>query len=119
MTWVVQLPEGSRPGKHEILVPEGEVDLFSVTINSLHFKLDQGALGMSDPWRTLPLALKPNAVPRINCLLSNFYFCANWSVVPCQMIGLEGPVWGGGYMPRRRRLYATIASWTDTLRTQT
>ena len=49
MTWVVQLPEGSRPGKHEILVPEGEVDLFSVTINSLHFKLDQGALGMSDP----------------------------------------------------------------------
>ena len=37
MTWVVQLPEGSRPGKHEILVPEGEVDLFSVTISSLHF----------------------------------------------------------------------------------
>ena len=69
-------------------------------------KLDQGALGMSDPCGTLPLALKPNAVPRINCLLSNFYFCANWSVVPCQMIGLEGPVWGGGYMPRRRRLYA-------------
>ena len=69
-------------------------------------QLDQGALGMSDPCGTLPLALKPNAVPRINCLLSNFYFCANWSVVPCQMIGLEGPVWGGGYMPRRRRLYA-------------
>ena len=61
---------------------------------------------MSGPCGTLPLALKPNAVPRINCLLSNFYFCANWSVVPCQMIGLEGPVWGGGYMPRRRRLYA-------------
>ena len=61
---------------------------------------------MSDPCGTLPLALKPNAVPRINCLLSNFYFCANWSVVPCQMKGLEGPVWGGGYMPRRRRLYA-------------
>ena len=40
-------------------------------------KLDQGALGMSDPCGTLPLALKPNAVPRINCLLSNFYFCAN------------------------------------------
>ena len=58
------------------------------------------------PCGTLPLALKPNAVPRINWLLSNFYFCANWSVVPCQMIGLEGPVWGGGYMPRRRRLYA-------------
>ena len=70
------------------------------------WKLDQGALGMSDPCGTLPLALKPNAVPRINCLLSNFYFCANWSVVPCQMIGLEGPVWGRGYMPRRRRLYA-------------
>ena len=40
-------------------------------------KIDQGALGMSDPCGTLPLALKPNAVPRINCLLSNFYFCAN------------------------------------------
>ena len=38
MTWVVQLPEGSRPGKHEILVPEGEVDLFSDTISGLHFK---------------------------------------------------------------------------------
>lgn len=37
MTWVVQLPEGSRPSKHEIQVPEGEVDLFSVTISSLHF----------------------------------------------------------------------------------
>jgi len=24
MTWVVELPEGSRPGKHEIMVPEGE-----------------------------------------------------------------------------------------------
>ena len=34
----------------------------------------------------------PNSVPRINCLLSNFYFCANWSVVPCQMVGLEGPM---------------------------
>ena len=40
-------------------------------------KLDQGALGMSDPCGTLQLALKPNSVPRINCLLSNFYFCAN------------------------------------------
>ena len=25
MTWVVELPEGSRPGKHEIKVPEGKV----------------------------------------------------------------------------------------------
>ena len=25
MTWVVELPEGSRPGKLEIMVPEGEV----------------------------------------------------------------------------------------------
>jgi len=24
MTWVVDLPEGSRPGKHEMMVPEGE-----------------------------------------------------------------------------------------------
>ena len=31
-------------------------------------KLDQGALGMSDPCGTLQLALKPNSVPRINCL---------------------------------------------------
>ena len=64
---------------------------------------------MSDPCGTIQLALKPNAVPRINWLLSNFYFCANWSVVPCQMRGLEGPVWGGGYMPRRRRLHAKTA----------
>ena len=41
------------------------------------FKLDQGALGMSDPCGTLQLALKPNSVPRNNCLLTNFYFCAN------------------------------------------
>ena len=40
-------------------------------------KLDQGALGMSDPYGTLQLALKPNSVPRINCLLSNYHFCAN------------------------------------------
>ena len=57
-----------------------------------HLKLDQGALGMSDPCGTLQLALKPNSVPRNNCLLTNFYFCANWSVVPCQMVGLEGPM---------------------------
>ena len=40
-------------------------------------KLDQGALGMSDPCGTLKLALKPNSLPRNNCLLTNFYFCAN------------------------------------------
>ena len=39
-------------------------------------KLDQGALGMSDPCGTLHSALKPYSVSRINCLLSNFYFCA-------------------------------------------
>ena len=44
---------------------------------SLYLKLDQGALGMSDPCGTLKLALKPNSVPRNNCLLTNFYFCAN------------------------------------------
>ena len=43
----------------------------------LEKKLDQGALGMSDPCGTLQLALKPNSVPRNNCLLTNFYFCAN------------------------------------------
>ena len=37
-------------------------------------KLDQGALGMSDPCGTLQLALKPNSVSRINCLLSIFTF---------------------------------------------
>ena len=56
------------------------------------FKLDQGALGMSDPCGTLQFALKPNSVPRINTLLSNFYICANWYVVPCQMVGLKGPM---------------------------
>ena len=63
-----------------------------VWANKRKQKLDQGALGMSDACGTLQLALKPNSVPRINCLLSNFYFCANWSVVPCQMVGLEGPM---------------------------
>ena len=28
MTWVVDLPEGSRPGRHEMMVPEGEVHTF-------------------------------------------------------------------------------------------
>ena len=44
--------------------------------HSILLKLDQGALGMSDPCGTLHLALKPYSVSRINCLLSNFYFCA-------------------------------------------
>ena len=39
----------------------------------LSIKLDQGALGMSDPCGSL----QPNSVCRINCLLSNFYFCAH------------------------------------------
>ena len=36
-------------------------------------KLDQGALGMSDPCGPLQLALEPNLVSSINCLVSNFY----------------------------------------------
>ena len=40
-------------------------------------KLDQGALGMSDPWGPLKLALQPNSVFSIICRLSNFYFCAH------------------------------------------
>ena len=55
-------------------------------------KLDQGALGMSDPCGTLQLALKPNSVPRINTLLSNFYIFVNSFVVPGPMVGLEGPM---------------------------
>ena len=43
-------------------------------------KLDHGALGMSDPVGPLELALKPNSVSSINCLLSNFYFCAHLSI---------------------------------------
>ena len=39
-----------------------------------NMKLDQGALGMSDPCGPLQLALKPNSVPRINYLLPTFTF---------------------------------------------
>ena len=35
---------------------------------------------MSDPVGPLELALKPNSVSSINGLLSNFYFCAHFSV---------------------------------------
>ena len=52
--------------------PANITELFAMGL-----KLDQGALGMSDPCGTLQLALKPNSVPRNNCLLTNFYFCAN------------------------------------------
>ena len=50
---------------------------YIIQSNHAKGKLDQGALGMSDPCGTLQLALKPNSVPRNNCLLTNFYFCAN------------------------------------------
>ena len=43
-------------------------------------KLDQGALGTSDPWGPLELALEPNSVSSINCPLSSFYFCAHSSL---------------------------------------
>ena len=105
-------------------------------------KLDQGALGMSDPLGPLQLALKPNSASSINRPLLNFYYCAHWSLimgnteawkqlnwystnsdltVPAEVICQEG----GGYMPtRRRRLYAKTAEVIcqlpiDTLRTQT
>ena len=52
-------------------------DSFHKLLKLRYKKLDQGALGMSDPNGTLKLALIPNSVPRINCLLSNRYFCAN------------------------------------------
>ena len=105
-------------------------------------KLDQGALGMSDPLGPLQLALKPNSASSINRPLLNFYYCAHWSLimgnteawkqlnwystnsdltVPAEVICQDG----GGYMPtRRRRLYAKTAEVIcqlpiDTLRTQT
>ena len=40
-------------------------------------KLDQGALGMSDPLGPLQLALKPNSASSINRPLLNFYYCAH------------------------------------------
>ena len=49
----------------------------AVAVAAVTQKLDQGALGMSDPCGTLQLVLKPKSVPRINTLLSNFYICAN------------------------------------------
>ena len=59
-----------------LFLAEGVVDACPQAVLGLS-KLDQGALGMSDPCGTLQLALKPNSVPRNNCLLTNFYFCAN------------------------------------------
>ena len=43
----------------------------------LSIKLDQGALGMSDPLGPLQLALKPNSASSINRPLLNFYYCAH------------------------------------------
>ena len=40
----------------------------------LSIKLDQGALGMSDPLGPLQLALKPNSTSTINRPLSKFYY---------------------------------------------
>ena len=57
--------------------------------NVFLFKLDQGALGMSDPLGPIKLALKPASVSSADCL--QLYFCAHWSVVPCQVVGLESP----------------------------
>ena len=45
MTWVVELPEGSRPGKLEIMVPEGEV-LSSHHIIRLELKFQQKSTGL-------------------------------------------------------------------------
>ena len=120
--------------------------LLIIVLNIVHkrinMKLDQGALGMSDPLGPLQLALKPNSASSINRPLLNFYYCAHWSLimgnteawkqlnwystnsdltVPAEVICQEG----GGYMPtRRRRLYAKTAEVIcqlpiDTLRTQT
>ena len=93
---------------------------FEVKIAS---KLDQGALGMSDPLGPLQLALKPNSASSINRPLLNFYYCAHWSLimgnteawkqlnwystnsdltVPAEVICQDG----GGYMP--------IANWYST-----
>ena len=44
MTWMVDLPAGSRPGKHEIMVPEGEV-IYS-PYHSLVFKFQQKSTGL-------------------------------------------------------------------------
>ena len=60
MTWVVQLPEGSRPGKHEILVPEGEVDLF--------FCYNQ-----KSPFHTMKYKIK-GEVYLISTTISSFHF---------------------------------------------
>ena len=39
------------------------------------------------PWFIKSKDCRQNLFPEVN-----FYFCANWSVVPCQMVGLEGPM---------------------------
>ena len=60
-------------------------------------KLDQGALGMPDPCGPLQLALKPNSVSSINCLLSFCSYRVPWGQVIVllgprgQGVGLQGP----------------------------
>ena len=59
------------------VIPPSQIPVSAFCTNThVNKQLDQGALGMSDPCGTLHLALKPYSVSRINCLLSNFYFCA-------------------------------------------
>ena len=53
-------------GRKNIVIDNyGYHQLYNWSQRDISRKLDQGALGMSDPCGTLQLALKPNSVPRI------------------------------------------------------
>ena len=65
----------------KILLHFSSIDLVTL----FYIKLDQGALGMSNPSGPLQLTLKPNSASSINCPLSNFFFCKHWSVVLFQV----------------------------------
>ena len=68
---------------HLHLIYWGRIRIFEPVIQAMHkqlggtTKLDQGALGMSDPLGPLQLALKPNSASSINRPLLNFYYCAH------------------------------------------
>ena len=57
--------------------PEVLLDINLSQGTGFYKKLDQGALGMSDPLGPRQLALKPNSASSINRPLLNFYYCAH------------------------------------------
>ena len=57
MTWVVDLPEGSRPGRHVMMVPEGEV--YTELIVPEYYQLSSGRLYQGQETRTAHYLVHP------------------------------------------------------------